>query len=77
MTNDEKIRLQILGVMAKKGLRQADLARLLGVTPQAVSQIIKGERATLPTSLTAVLEALDVELTVTDKAAQRTEPVAA
>ena len=73
MTNDEKIRVQILDVMAKKGLRQASLAREIGVTPQSLHQVIKGERAMLPTSLTAILEALDVELTVQAKDADLLE----
>ena len=74
MTNDEKIRVQILEVMAKKGLRQASLARQLGVSPQSVNQVMKGDRAVLPTSLTAVLEALGVELTVQEKDVDANEP---
>ena len=67
MTNDEKIRAQILNVMAKQGLRQAPLARRLGITPQSLNQVIKGERAVLPTSLTAVLDELGLELAVKAK----------
>lgn len=67
MTNDEKIRVQILEAMARKGLRQAPLARRLGITPQSLNQVIKGDRAALPTSLTAVLDALELELVVHEK----------
>lgn len=65
--NDAKIRAQLLERMAEKGARQADLARQLGVSPQALSQILKGDRGKLPSSLVAVLDALDVELTVQPK----------
>jgi mRNA-degrading endonuclease toxin of MazEF toxin-antitoxin module/transcriptional regulator with XRE-family HTH domain len=65
--NDKKIRLEILAAMAEKGLRQAPLARRLGITPQSLNQVIKGDRAVLPTSLTAVLEELGLELVVRGK----------
>ena len=77
MTNDQKIRAQILEVMAKKGLRQASLARELDITPQSVNQVMKGERATLPTSLTKILDFLDIELTVQAKDAESLEHEAA
>lgn len=62
--NDEKIREAILRHMAAQGLRQAELARRLEVTPQSLHQVLRGQKARLPTSLTAVLDALDLELVV-------------
>ena len=65
--NDKKIRSQIFNVMAQKGLRQAPLARMLRITPQSLSQVLSGQRAVLPTSLTAVLDELGLELAVQKK----------
>lgn len=67
MTNDEKIRAGIRSVMTEKGIRQAELARAIGVTPQSLNQVVGGARAALPKSLTAVLDELDLELAVKTK----------
>lgn len=68
MTNDEKIRAGIRSVMSKRGISQAELARRLGITAQSLNQVIGGARAGLPKSLTAVLDALNLELNVQDSA---------
>ena len=67
MDNDEKIRETILLYMAEREIKQADLARRLKVTPQSLHQVLRGQKARLPTSLTAILDELELELTVTEK----------
>lgn len=72
VTNDEKIRVEILKAMSRKGLRQAPLARALGISPQSLNQVVKGSRAALPKSLMAVLDELGLELTVAKKDGEET-----
>ena len=67
MTTDRKIREAIKKRMSEKGITQRELGERLGITQGAVSQIISMERGKVPQSLIDVLEALDLELTVTDK----------
>ena len=64
MDTDARIRKAIEQTMNQKGVSQADLARELGVTPQAVYPLLKGTRGKQPQSLLNVLEVLGLELTV-------------
>ncbi|MFN3315317.1 MAG: transcriptional regulator [Raineya sp.] len=46
----QEIALQILSVLSKKGMSQKDLAEKMGVSPQQISKIVKGnENLTLET----------------------------
>lgn len=64
---DEEIRGRIRQEMGRKGLTQRDLAKRLGVSPPALSQIISGKRGTMPDSLLDVLNALDLTLKAVPK----------
>ncbi len=59
---DKNIRQQIEDQMKVLGLSNADLARRLEISPQAVGQIINGKRGSIPDSLDTLLKALDLEL---------------
>jgi transcriptional regulator with XRE-family HTH domain len=62
MDVNERIRLQVRQAMKRKGVSQAELARQLGITPPALSQVLSGRRGTMPTSLMDVLQALGLTL---------------
>ena len=64
---DKKIRQAIEDDMNKVGLSNAELARKMKVSPQAVGQIINGQRGKIPDSLNDLLKAIGLELTVTPK----------
>lgn len=64
---DKKIREAIEDHMRRVGVTNADLARKLEISPQAVGQITNGQRGRIPDSLNDLLEALDLELTVTPR----------
>ena len=66
--NDE-IRRIAKDRLHKKGLTQADLARITGKHPNAVSRTLNGHKdgGTIPATWAAILEALDLELTATAK----------
>lgn len=64
---DKKIRQAIEDHMNKVGLSNAELARKMKVSPQAVGQIINGQRGKIPDSLNDLLKAIGLELTVTPK----------
>lgn len=70
MDINEKIRHQILAHMKEKGLDQTAVARLLGISPQAVGQILRGNRGKVPTSLINVLEKIGMTLDATPEDAQ-------
>lgn len=53
--------------MNDKHVTQADLARLLGVTPSAVGNALTGDKALLTSTLRNILSTLDLTLTVTTK----------
>ena len=62
--NDE-IRRIVKDRLQQKGLTQADLARLTGKHPNAVSRTLNGHKdgGTVPSTWAAILEALDLKLT--------------
>lgn len=62
MTNEE-MRGAVLEHMQRQGLTEADAARRLGVT-QAVSDILSGRSARVPTSLEKLLAAVGLQLVV-------------
>jgi plasmid maintenance system antidote protein VapI len=64
---DKKIRQAIEDHMNKIGLSNAELARRMKVSPQAVGQIINGQRGLIPDSLNDLLKAIGLELTVRAK----------
>lgn len=53
--------------MLREGLTQTELAKRLGVSQQAVNEIIRGKRAAIPSSLLDVLNAVGLELVATPK----------
>lgn len=63
MTNEE-IRAEVLEHMRREGTTKADVARRLGVTHQAVSNILAGRSAKVPASLEKLLEAVGLQLVV-------------
>lgn len=64
---DKKIRQAIEDHMNKIGLSNAELARKMKVSPQAVGQIINGQRGLIPDSLNDLLKAIGLELVVKAK----------
>jgi plasmid maintenance system antidote protein VapI len=64
---DKKIRQAIEDHMNKVGLNNAELARRMKVSPQAVGQIINGQRGRIPDSLNDLLKAIGLELVVKAK----------
>ncbi|GBF06692.1 XRE family transcriptional regulator [Deinococcus aerius] len=60
-----RIRRQLQEAVRAQGLTRAQLAKLLGVKPPAVSQLLNGTYGKIPQSLIDVLEVLGLELTVT------------
>ena len=64
---DKRIRQAIHQAMIERGLINADVARELKVTPQAVGQVINGDRGKLPQSLIDVLRAVGLRLVVVDE----------
>ena len=48
--------------MREKKIKQKEIAEKLGVSVQAVSQIVNGQRGSIPDSLANLLEALDLRL---------------
>ena len=59
---NERIRARVRAEMAQQNLTQIELARRLGISPPALSQIMSGKRGTMPESLMNVLEALGLTL---------------
>lgn len=53
--------------MVQQNLTQIELARRLGISPPALSQIMSGRRGTMPESLMNVLEALGLTLEAVPK----------
>jgi transcriptional regulator with XRE-family HTH domain len=66
-TVDKNIREAMQKAMSAQGLSNAELARRLEVTPQAVGQIVNGKRGSIPESLLNVLGELGLELKVVPK----------
>ena len=42
------IRRELVSELVKMGMKQKDVAKILGITPAAVTQYIKGKRAKVP-----------------------------
>jgi len=61
---DEYIREVIKKQKDKLGATNTDLAKKLNVTPQAVGQLINGDRGKIPLSLINLLDALNLKLVV-------------
>ena len=59
---NSKIRTSIREAMSREGLTQVDLAKRLGISPPALSQVLSGKRGTMPESLMDVLHALGLTL---------------
>lgn len=55
---NERIRARVRAELTQQNMTQIELARRLGITPPALSQIMSGKRGTIPESLMNVLEAL-------------------
>lgn len=70
--NDE-IRAAVKARLKEKGLSQADLARLTGKHPNAISRTLNGhkEGGKVPDTWQAILDALDLRLTVEAGAAPK------
>jgi plasmid maintenance system antidote protein VapI len=64
---DKKIRQAIEDHMRKMQLSNAELARQMKVSPQAVGQIINGQRGRIPDSLNDLLKTIGLELVVKAK----------
>lgn len=64
---NEEIRAKVDARLKEKGLSRADLARVTGATPQAVTRALNdtgGRGGSIPPLWAAILEALDLRLTV-------------
>ena len=59
---NQEIRATIRETMRRQGLTQIELARQLKISPPALSQVLSGKRGTMPESLLAVLNALNLTL---------------
>lgn len=59
---NSEIRTSIREAMSRQGLTQVDLAKRLGISPPALSQVLSGRRGTMPESLMDVLHALGLTL---------------
>ncbi len=55
--------------MAKDGVSQLELARRLGITQPAVSELLSQKRGIVPRSLLRALDALNLRLEVVPKGA--------
>lgn len=71
---DEEIRGRIRQEMARKGLTQRALAKKLGVSPPALSQIINGKYGAIPDSLLDLLGALGLTLRAVPKVREGAGP---
>jgi len=62
--NDD-VRAAVNARLAQKGMTRADLARAISKTPQTLTRALNGTEGggTVPPLWTAILEALDLELT--------------
>ena len=67
MDANEAIRFQIQNHMKARGVTQVDIARELGITPQSVSQVLRGDRSAVRKPLLDILDVLDLELHVRPK----------
>ena len=56
--------MAIKEAMTRQGLNQANLAKRLGISPPALSQLLTGKRGTIPESLMDVIHALGLSLEV-------------
>jgi transcriptional regulator with XRE-family HTH domain len=61
---DEYIKATIKARIKELGTTQADVARKIGVTPQAVSNVLKEGNVSIPSSLLNVLNAVGLKLVV-------------
>ena len=67
MDANEKIRSQIASYMKSQSVTQVDVARQLGITPQSVSQVLRGDRSHIRKPLLDILDTLGLELVVQPK----------
>lgn len=61
---DKQIRAAIKDRLKALGMTNADVAKTLDITPQAVGQLVNGDRGKIPDSLLGLLHAIGLELTV-------------
>ena len=64
---DKQIREAIKTKLRNLGRTNVDIAKQLNVSPQAVGQIIKGDRGKIPDSLISLLAALGLKIVVIDE----------
>lgn len=63
MTDDE-IRQAVLEYMRSQGITKADVARKLGISHQAVSGVLNGQRGSISSSLRNILDAVGLRIIV-------------
>ena len=68
---DRHIRQVIENRMDEQGISNSDLSRTMGVSRQAIGQLINGQRGTIPDSLIDLLDALGLELVVQAKRSKK------
>ncbi|MGY0060117.1 helix-turn-helix domain-containing protein [Streptomyces sp. LZ34] len=56
--------VEVAGMLGKRDMSRADLARLMGVSPGRVSQILSGDENLTLRSLAAVAEALELDVRI-------------
>ncbi|MCQ8830697.1 helix-turn-helix domain-containing protein [Streptomyces malaysiensis] len=56
--------VEVAGLLGKRDMSRADLARLMGVSPGRVSQILSGDENLTLRSLAAVAEALELDVKI-------------
>ncbi|MEV6129272.1 helix-turn-helix transcriptional regulator [Streptomyces violaceusniger] len=56
--------VEVAGLLGKRDMSRADLARLMDVSPGRVSQILSGDENLTLRSLAAVAEALDLDIKI-------------
>ncbi|MDX3227076.1 helix-turn-helix transcriptional regulator [Streptomyces sp. ME19-01-6] len=56
--------VEVAGVLGKRDMSRADLARLMDVSPGRVSQILSGDENLTLRSLAAVAEALELDVRI-------------
>lgn len=71
---DNEIREAILEHMQRRNITKADVARKLGISHQAVSGVLNGQRGMIPSSLSNVLAAVGLQLVVAKQSGEEETP---
>lgn len=62
LKHSAKIALRILGELQRKAISQADLARIMNVTPQQITKLVKGQENLTLDTISKIEKALEINL---------------